>query len=367
MALTTILPSGLNSANDFSSLVPSAYDKANSGASFANGAFLTANAAFTAANIGKTFVQSGGTINGSVVISQDLNVSGNITFGGNSTSISSNNLTLTDSLLYLADGNSGNTIDIGIVGNFDDGVYQHTAVFRDHLDGRWKFVSNVVSEPTTTISLTGARYDVIKSGGIELTDSVVFADNTLQNTAAAPYAYTNAAFAHANAAFSAANTGGGGGGGGASVTVGGTAPSPAANGYLWYDDTTTGELFVYSSGAWVTTSIMPSTSADAPSITGPTQANEATTQTFTISNYNGAYTYIIAVTGGSVTRTNQNIYWTMPSVTTNTTYYMTTQVVNAGTTTAVDTRTVLVVNLNVSDTSVIITDFTVNSLSAGWY
>jgi hypothetical protein len=160
---------------------------------------------------------------------------------------------------------------------------------------------------------------------------------------------------------------GGGGGGGASVTVGPTAPSPAANGYLWYDDTTTGELFVYSSGAWVTTSIMPSTSADAPSITGPTQANEATTQTFTISNYNGAYTYIIAVTGGSVTRTNQNIYWTMPSVTTNTTYYMTTQVVNAGTTTAVDTRTVLVVNLNVSDTSVIITDFTVNSLSAGWY
>ena len=43
MALTTILPSGLNSANDFSSLVPSAY-------STANAAFLQANAAFLQAN-----------------------------------------------------------------------------------------------------------------------------------------------------------------------------------------------------------------------------------------------------------------------------------------------------------------------------
>ena len=168
-------------------------------------------------------------------------------------------------------------------------------------------------------------------------------------------------------AVSNATISGGGGGGGASVTVGATAPAGAANGYLWYDDTSTGELFVYSSGTWVTTSIMPSTSADAPSISGPTQANEATTQTFTISNYNGAYTYIIAVTGGSVTRTAQNIYWTMPSVTTNTTHYMTTQVVNAGTTTAVDTRTVLVVDLGISDAAIIISDFTSYTLSLGWY
>lgn len=85
MALTTILPSGLNSANDFSSLVPSAYaaanaafvqansaflqannstdtwvrtqannayDAANSGASFANSAYAHANAAYAQANTG---------------------------------------------------------------------------------------------------------------------------------------------------------------------------------------------------------------------------------------------------------------------------------------------------------------------------
>ena len=46
---------------------------------------------------------------------------------------------------------------------------------------------------------------------------------------------------------------------------------------------------------------------------------------------------------------------------------MTTQVVNAGTTTAVDTRTVLVVDLGISDAAIIISDFTSYTLSLGWY
>jgi hypothetical protein len=189
--------------------------------------------------------------------------------------------------------------------------------------------------------------------------------NDFSSLVPAAYSQANAAFIQANAAYAAANTGGGGGGG-ASVTVGSIAPSPAANGYLWYDDTTTGELFVYSSNSWVSTSIMPATNVNDPAITGPTEANEATTQTYTISNYNGAYAYIIGVTGGSVTRTNQSIYWTMPSVTTNTTHYMTTQVVSGGVTSAVDTRTVLVVDLNIDDTSIIVTDFSFNNLNSGW-
>jgi len=147
----------------------SSYESANAISIRADGAFVQANAAFAAANIGKTFVQTGGTINGSVTIGQDLSVSGNITFGGNSTSISSNNLTLTDTLIYVGANNIGNTADIGMVGSFTQGVYQHTAVFRDHLDGRWKFVSNVIAEPTTTIDSANGQFDIIKSGGIETT------------------------------------------------------------------------------------------------------------------------------------------------------------------------------------------------------
>ncbi len=295
MALTTILPSGLNSANDFSSLVPAAYSTANAAFIQANAAFIQSNASYTAQNTTALFA------NGA-----------------------------------FDAANSG--------ASFANVAFSH---------------ANAAFAAANTGSGDAWARDQANAGFLQANSSY-----TAQNITAA---FANSAFSHANAAYAAANTGGGGGGG-ASVTVGSIAPSPAANGYLWYDDTTTGELFVYSSNSWVSTSIMPATNVNDPAITGPTEANEATTQTYTISNYNGAYAYIIGVTGGSVTRTNQSIYWTMPSVTTNTTHYMTTQVVSGGVTSAVDTRTVLVVNLNISDAAVIVSDFssTYANVTFGW-
>ena len=105
-----------------------------------------------------------------------------------------------------------------------------------------------------------------------------------------------------------------------------------------------------------------------PTVTGVTQANEVTTQTFTITNYNAAYAYIISTTGGSVSQTANTVYWTMPSVTTNTVHYMTTQSVYTGVTSLVGTNTVLVVNLNITDTAIVVTDFTTSYANTvyGW-
>jgi hypothetical protein len=154
--------------------------------------------------------------------------------------------------------------------------------------------------------------------------------------------------------------------GGARATVAATPPVSATVGTLWYDDTTTGELYVYSGTAWVTTSIQPMTNVNDPVVSGPTQANEVSTQTYTITNYNASFGYVIAVTGGSASRSGNNISWTMPAVTSNTTHYMTTQVVSGGVTSSIDTRTVVVVNLNIDDTAVVVTDFSYNTYNSGW-
>ena len=167
---------------------------------------------------------------------------------------------------------------------------------------------------------------------------------------------------YGNGVFAAAPSGGGG----ASVTVGSTPPVSPTSGSLWYDNTTTGELYVYSGNTWVTTSIMPITNVNDPVVSGPTQANEISTQTFTITNYNISFAYVIAVTGGSFTRSGNTISWTMPAVTSNTSHYMTTQVVSGGVTSSIDTRTVLVVNLNIDDTAVVVTDFSYNRYNSGW-
>ena len=152
--------------SEISSNISSVFGQANASYATANASYATANAAYAAANT--KFSSSGGTITGTVYITQDLNVTGNITVGGNTTSISANDLVINDSIIYLANNNSSNVIDIGVVGHFIATRYQHTGVVRDHNDGTWKFFSNVVNEPTTTVNFdANTIYDKIKVGGID--------------------------------------------------------------------------------------------------------------------------------------------------------------------------------------------------------
>jgi hypothetical protein len=218
----------------------SAYDQANTAtsdaagaSSYANGAFSQANAAFNKAN---TSVQTSGsnsingsltisnpgstglTVTGNVIFNNDLTISGNVYLGGNVTSFGANNITIDDSIIYIANNNSGNTSDIGLVGHFISDHYQHTGVVRDHVDGTWKFFSNVAVEPTTTVNFTNAVYDPIKVGGLTADSAVINGTDILTFAAASfskansAYAsqnttgtYANSAYEHANASFTKAN------------------------------------------------------------------------------------------------------------------------------------------------------------------
>jgi hypothetical protein len=108
-------------------------------------------------------------VGGTLTVS-NLAVSGNITFAN---SIST--LNITDPMIYLASNNSGNLVDIGMVGHFvgtghsgDTSHYQHTGFVRDYNDNKWKLFSNVSIEPTTTVTFdANTFYDVIKVGGVD--------------------------------------------------------------------------------------------------------------------------------------------------------------------------------------------------------
>jgi hypothetical protein len=205
-----IAQASFNAANNVMPQIQPSFDAANSASTYANTALNNAASASTYANTGinnaasaSTYAntginnaasaseyantkvnKSGDTITGPIIISntgtgalqvagtvtieKDLNVSGNVFISGGATTISSNNLTITDPIIYLAEGNIANTSDIGIVGNITNGHYYHTGLVRDHLDGTWKFFSNVIAEPTTTVDFSEANtiYDVVKVGGI---------------------------------------------------------------------------------------------------------------------------------------------------------------------------------------------------------
>lgn len=168
--------SAFATANGANGLASGAFDKANlaysyttSVDSYAQSAYATANGANGLAAGAYNKANTGGTFSGTVTVSQDLYVSGNLYITGNVTSSSAEDLIINDPLIYVANNNTANTVDIGLIGNFTGGslsLYQHTGIVRDSSDGTWKFFSNVITEPTTTVDFTGAIYDNLKVGAV---------------------------------------------------------------------------------------------------------------------------------------------------------------------------------------------------------
>jgi hypothetical protein len=125
---------------------------------------------------------SGATFTGAVS-GTSLTLSGNLTVNGTTTTVSSQNLEVTDPLIYIGTGNSANSKDLGIVGHFSDGTYQHTGLTRDASDGKWKLFSGVTTEPSDTIDFTTWTKDTLVLGSLEATtvtpsSGIVFSDGT---------------------------------------------------------------------------------------------------------------------------------------------------------------------------------------------
>ncbi len=91
-------------------------------------------------------------ISGNVSINNDLFVNGNLLIGGTQTIISSNNLSITNSLIKLADGNTDDIIDIGFYGSYtDEESIKYTGLFRNNENKIYTLFDNLINEPTSSI------------------------------------------------------------------------------------------------------------------------------------------------------------------------------------------------------------------------
>jgi limonene-1,2-epoxide hydrolase len=107
----------------------------------------------------------------------ELIISGNLTVNGTTTTVSTANFETADAMIYLGEGNTANTIDLGIVSSFNDGTYQHSGIVRDSSAGTWKFFKGVTDEPTTTVNFAQGSLDDLAVNNIT-TAGVVFTDGT---------------------------------------------------------------------------------------------------------------------------------------------------------------------------------------------
>lgn len=99
----------------------------------------------------------------------NLTVSGNLTVTGATTTQSTQNLSVANPLIYVGENNQSNIIDIGIVGSFNNGTYQHSGLARDHEQNKWRLFKGVTTEPSTVINWTQSLADDLIVGGFNAT------------------------------------------------------------------------------------------------------------------------------------------------------------------------------------------------------
>ena len=87
-----------------------------------------------------------------------LIVGGDLTVNGTLTTIDTTNLAVSDNMIYLNEGSTITNPDLGWSGNYNDGTYAHTGVFRDATDGKFKFYDGYTPEPGTEINTGHASF-----------------------------------------------------------------------------------------------------------------------------------------------------------------------------------------------------------------
>ena len=95
---------------------------------------------------------------GSLTTTGDIIVGGNLQVSGTTTTISAENLAVTDNLIYLNDGESSGSptanIDVGWAANVNDqGSYYHVGLFRDATDETFKVFHEYTPEPDAAVEL----------------------------------------------------------------------------------------------------------------------------------------------------------------------------------------------------------------------
>ena len=92
------------------------------------------------------------------ISAQDVNVAGDLNVSGTTTTVNQTTLTVSDSKIFLADGNIADFIDIGTIYNYNDGSNRTAGIFRDASDGKFNFYTNYLPAVGTTLDKTHPSY-----------------------------------------------------------------------------------------------------------------------------------------------------------------------------------------------------------------
>lgn len=132
------------------------------------------------------------TVVGGVGIQGDVNIEGNITFGGTGTTVSTGTLSVDSSIIYVGDGNTGDSLDLGLIKEYSTGGNtKYAGIVRDATDGVFKVFNDATTKPTTTVNFSeaGLGYGNLQIGNLT-TAGTISSSGTLTVTGGASFSGT---------------------------------------------------------------------------------------------------------------------------------------------------------------------------------
>ena len=109
-------------------------------------------------NLSSLGTLTGLSVQGNATISNNLTIGGNLVVTGTTISVNQSNLSITNSLVFLANNNSSNSVDIGMVGTYNSTYY--TGLVKHVGDGYWYLFSGETSAISTTINISDSTFSI---------------------------------------------------------------------------------------------------------------------------------------------------------------------------------------------------------------
>lgn len=111
-----------------------------------------------------------------------VQITGNLSVLGTTTTVNANNLVVSDSLIQLAANNeTSDLLDIGFFGSYnpDNGPHEHTGLFRDATVDMYRLFKGLQETPTNVVNTNGTGYTIatleayLSSGGLVTNSSTI--------------------------------------------------------------------------------------------------------------------------------------------------------------------------------------------------
>ena len=112
------------------------------------------------------------TVVGGVGIQGDVNIAGNLSFGGAGSQTGVQTLEVAFPIVFVGDGNTGDAIDLGLVGEYKvSSVTKYAGLVRDASDGEVKLFKDATTKPTNSVdfSQAGIAYADLRVGTLKAT------------------------------------------------------------------------------------------------------------------------------------------------------------------------------------------------------